>query len=452
MDRSNASHLRSINRRTFLQGSGALAGLSALGLSGCAKQVAKAGTPALASAPPLPIYDQYTPLVPIRAHTDRIFRITVCLRPFRAAGPRMDVEKLGDKTIVHNYGHGGSGWSLSWGSATVATASAMTAAEGSKDIAVLGAGAIGLTSATMLQRAGANVTIYAKERAPFTRSSRATGSWTPASRVALASAVAPSFAATWESMARASFFMYQSFYGMPGSPIEWTDRWSLSDTPRGALGGRGGAAGAPGAAGAAAGGGTGGRGGGRGAAAAAAGGQVLDFINLNDRIADLTPRPIVMPPGSTPFPTPYVTRSSSMTFNVADYSRQLLSDFLIYGGKIETREFHSPQELTTLPQKVIVNCPGYGGRALWGDESIVPVRGQIAWLIPQEDAIYGLSYKGLSVLSRRDGIVMQYSGGQGEEQGWNDTNETPDRANAEESVGVLAELYSRMAGGQKPKA
>jgi len=352
------------------------------------------------------------------------------LRPFRAAGPRRDVEKVGDKTVVHNYGHGGSGWSLSWGSATVATKSAMAAAEGSPEIAVLGAGAIGLTSATMLQRAGAKVTIYAKERAPFTRSSRATGSWTPDSRVALASAVSPTFAAEWEEMARASFFMYQSYYGMPGTPVEWTDRWSLSDTQR--------VAPTPGA---------------------AVDPNIRtdrpapqhDFIHLNSRIADLTPRSIVMPPGSTPFPTPYVTRSSSMTFNVADYSRQLLTDFLIYGGKIETREFHSPQELTQLSQKVIVNCPGYGGRALWGDESIVPVRGQIAWLIPQEGAQYGLNYKGLSMLSRRDGIVMQYSKG-GEDEGWNDTNEAPDRAYAEEGINVLAEMYSRMAAMKKKSA
>ena len=158
-----------------------------------------------------------------------------------------------------------------------------------------------------------------------------------------------------------------------------------------------------------------------------------------------------MPAGSTPFPTPYVSRSSSMTFNVADYSRQLLTDFLIAGGKIETREFHSPQELTQLPQKVIVNCPGYGGRALWGDESIIPVRGQIAWLIPQEGAQYGLTYKGLSMLSRRDGIVMQYSKG-GEDEGWNDSNESPDRAYAEEGVNVLAELYSRMAAMKKKSA
>ena len=344
----------------------------------------------------------------------------------------MDVEKVGDKTVVHNYGHGGSGWSLSWGSAAIAAKSAMVAAEGGQDIAVLGAGAMGLTSATMLQRAGAKVTIYAKDRAPFTRSSRATGSWTPDSRVALASAVSPSFAADWEGMARASFFMYQSYYGMPGSPIEWSDHWSLSDQPRGPQG----AAGA-----------TGGRTAG-GQAGAERPAPEHDFIHLNNRIADLTPRPIVMPPGSTPFPTPYVTRSSSMTFNVADYSRQLLTDFLIAGGKIETREFHTPQELTTLPEKVIVNCPGYGGRALWGDESIIPVRGQIAWLIPQQDALYGLNYKGLNMLSRRDGIVMQYSKG-GEEEGWNDSNEEPDRAYAEEGVNVLAEMYSRMGSLKK---
>ena len=54
----------------------------------------------------------------------------------------------------------------------------------------------------------------------------------------------------------------------------------------------------------------------------------------------------------------------------------------------------------------IVNCPGYGSLALWNDESIIPVRGQIAWLIPQEDAHYGPNYKGLSVLARCDGIVL----------------------------------------------
>src|SRR6202051_2354003 len=100
--------------------------------------------------------------MPIRAEVDRIFRVTVCLRPFRAAGPRLDVEKVGDKTVVHNYGHGGSGWSLSWGSSSIAVEKAL--AGGARDIGVIGCGALGLTSAILLQRAGAKVAIYAKDR------------------------------------------------------------------------------------------------------------------------------------------------------------------------------------------------------------------------------------------------------------------------------------------------
>jgi glycine/D-amino acid oxidase-like deaminating enzyme len=99
--------------------------------------------------------------------------MTVCLRPFRAAGPRIEAERIGDKRVVHNYGHGGSGWSLSWGSAQIVRDLAMQG--GTTDIAVIGCGALGLTAATTLQRAGAKVTIYAADRLPQTRSARATG-------------------------------------------------------------------------------------------------------------------------------------------------------------------------------------------------------------------------------------------------------------------------------------
>src|SRR5258707_229786 len=121
----------------------------------------------------------------------------------RSAGPRLDVERVGDKTVVHNYGHGGSGWSLSWGSSSIAVEQAM--ATGERNIAVIGCGALGLTSAILLQRAGAKVTIYAKERPPDVRSARATGSWTPDSRVALTNSVSPDFPALREKMCRNSF-------------------------------------------------------------------------------------------------------------------------------------------------------------------------------------------------------------------------------------------------------
>src|SRR5262245_24703755 len=338
-----------MNRRSFLQQSGALAGLSLAGLAGCGRP---GSAPAAGGAQALPFYDAVGPIVPIRAHVDRIFRTTVCLRPFRAAGPRTDVEHVGNKIVVHNFGHGGSGWSLSWGAADVAVKKARAAAMGSRDVAVIGCGALGLTAAITAQRTGLRATIFAKERPPFVRSSRATGVWSPDSRIALTSAAAPEFGAEGESMARTSFAMYQSYLGMPGTPIEWTDSYMLSDNPPGE---------------------------GNGESAA------HDFAHYESRIADITPRLQDLPPGTHPFPTKYASRTSRLTFNVADYSRQLMNDFMIAGGVIETREFHSPQDVASVPQKVIINCPGYGGRALWSDESIVPVRGQIAWLIPQEN-------------------------------------------------------------------
>ena len=404
-----------MDRRLFVQGSAALAGLGVL--NGCAKRVGVAAA-SVATAPgiaPVPFYDAPGTLVPIRADVDRIFRITVCLRPFRAAGPRLDVERVGDKTVVHNYGHGGSGWSLSWGSADVVVRRAMEAVPGGREVAVIGCGALGLTAALTAQRMGLQVTIYARERPPYVRSSRATGSWTPDSRIALKSAAPAAFAEQWEGMARTSFSLYQSYLGAPGTPIEWTDRYKLDDEdgPR-----------------------------------QKAYEEQHDFAIYRDRIRDLTPHWTEMPPGSTPFPTKYVTRSSSLTFNVATYSRTLLQEFQVGGGKVETQEFHAPADLAALPQAVVIDCTGYGARQLWGDESIVPVRGQIAWLIPQDGVNYGLYYKGLNVLARRDGIVIQPAGDRGDDTGWNETNEQPDRTAAEAGVRTLQELYARMQPAQ----
>src|SRR5436305_13489414 len=205
-----------MNRRDFL------GGVAIASLSGCAPKIKRVVT-----SPGLPSYDVLPKLMPIRADLDRIFRITVCLRPFRPAGPRLDVERVGDKTVVHNYGHGGSGWSLSWGSSSVAVEKAMAAGE--RDVAVIGCGALGLTSAILLQRAGAKVTIYAKERPPEVRSARATGTWSPDSRVALTNSVSPEFPQFWERMCRSSFGMYQSYLGLPGNPVEWTERYILRD-------------------------------------------------------------------------------------------------------------------------------------------------------------------------------------------------------------------------------
>ena len=331
--------------------------------------------------------------MPIRAQADRIFRVTVCLRPFRAAGPRLDVERVGEKTVVHNYGHGGSGWSLSWGSSSLAVEKAMAAGE--RNVAVIGCGALGLTSAILLQRAGARVTIYAKDRPPEVRSARATGSWTPDSRIALTKSAAPDFPALWERMARSSFRMFESYLGRAGNPVEWMDRYALSDaSPAGAEAQPGREPSSP-----------------------------LEFARYQNRIADITPRAQDLPPGSHPFPVKFVRRNSSLTFNVAGYSRQLMTDFLVEGGRIESAEFHSPSDLSRIAEKVVIS-------------------GQITWLIPQPEVTYGLQYRNLNIVPRRDGIVVQDIGG-GDMTGYNDDNEQPDRAAAEAAVGVLAELTAR---------
>ena len=49
-----------------------------------------------------------------------MIRTIVGLRPFRPSGFVVRAEKLDAKTVVHNYGHGGAGITLSWGTSQLA--------------------------------------------------------------------------------------------------------------------------------------------------------------------------------------------------------------------------------------------------------------------------------------------------------------------------------------------
>jgi D-amino-acid oxidase len=196
--------------------------------------------------------------------------------------------------------------------------------------------------------------------------------------------------------------------------VSWVDHYSVLDHPRG----QGGSSEPPGA---------------------------LDFASYGDRVRDLTPRSELVPAEAAPFQAPYVYRSELMMFNIADYGHTLMADFLAAGGKVVVREFHTPAEIAALDEKVVINCPGYGGRALWKDETLTPVRGQIGWLIPQPEVTYGLYYNNVSMVPRSDGIVVQAVEG-GDMKGYGDTNETVDRAESERAVQTLAELYGRFRG------
>ena len=107
--------IRNLDRRAMLQGSLAF---GSLGLAGCASQ--PRGN---AMRPLLPVFRsrisrrlwRRCALIPTGCSTSP----SACV-PFRAQGPRIEAEQIGDTLVVHNYGHGGSGWSLSWGSANLA--------------------------------------------------------------------------------------------------------------------------------------------------------------------------------------------------------------------------------------------------------------------------------------------------------------------------------------------
>ncbi|NBW08869.1 MAG: FAD-dependent oxidoreductase [Caulobacteraceae bacterium] len=410
------------SRRLVLMG---LGGLGASSLAGCVTGAASA--PALAVPTPRFIVP---PLAPMNLRADRITRMTVCLRPFRAAGPRIEAERIGDKRVVHNYGHGGSGWSLSWGSAQLVRDLAMQG--GTTDIAVIGCGALGLTAATTLQRAGAKVTIYAADRLPQTRSARATGTWTPSSRIADENKVDAGFPDLWEKMARASWARHQTYVGQPGEPVAFLDRYILSDTapPSGSSSEPSGPPAPPSSNPAIT------------ASTPPPPPGVIRFADYEGRLRDITPRSHALTPDQHPFPVASARQTSNMQFNIAELGHRLMADFIAEGGRIEQRTFNTPADLATLTQPVVVNCTGYGARALFGDDSIVPVRGQMTWLPPQPEVRYSLYYNGVGLISRPDGIGVQALRG-GDMFGYGLDNESADRAEAEAAIERAAPLFAK---------
>lgn len=390
-----------MERRRVLAGASAAMCLTAL--QRCTATLPRTQSPAVSN--------RVLALPPLDAEVSRIVRITVCTRPFRAQGPRLDVETIAGKTVVHNYGHGGSGWSLSWGSSNIAVERAISTGE--RDIAVIGCGALGMTSAVLAQRAGARVTIYAKDLPPNVRSSFATGLFTPDSRICFEQYATPAFKTFWEGMCRKSYETYFTLLGLPGDPVEYIDDYAVADTPQELE---------P---------------------------RMADSPDTRPRFArlqreltpDLLTRGMTYPPGSHRFGNRFIRQSTTLMFNLVEYSQYLLNEFRANGGHIEITEFHSPAEFGLLAQNTLINCTGYGARALLDDNSIIPVRGQLARMIPQPTVHYGLSYKFTSFLARRDGFLFQHFGSD-EYQGFNDESVQPNRNEAEDAVQTIAHLFN----------
>src|SRR5690606_34987699 len=257
------------------------------------------------------------------------------------------------------------------------------------------------------QQAGLKVTIYAKDRPPYAASHRATGSFTPDSRICSAQ-FASGFARQWETMARYSFRRFQSLLGVDGNPIEWRDMYSLSDVPFGTP-------------------------------RPEVRSEEPDYPDFErELLPDLTPRSVTV--SSHPFPAPYVQRRPTMIFNIAEYTRSLMAGFFASGGTIETFVMQDKGDFAAIDERTIINCTGYGARSLLVDDSIIPVRGQTAKLIPQPELDYGFYYSSrrVSIYPRRDGLLVQA-------QAEGDFNNDAEDLNPEESISAVQRISEIVA-------
>jgi glycine/D-amino acid oxidase-like deaminating enzyme len=101
-----------------------------------------------------------------------------------------------------------------------------------------------------------------------------------------------------------------------------------------------------------------------------------------------------------------VRQYSTMLIEPHTYLNALLRDFYLAGGKVVVRELKDRREIATLPESLIFNCTGLGARALVGDQTLGPVRGQLEVLLPQPEVDY--CYLGMSgyMFPRTDGIIL----------------------------------------------
>ena len=290
----------------------------------------------------------------------RIIRQVVGLRPFRRSGFRLEAEALGDKVLIHNYGHGGGGVSLSWGTGQLALERALETPH--RQAAVLGCGAVGLSTARLLQDHGFSVTIYARDLPPNPTSNIAGAQWSPTTVVDSDRRTA-SFDAQYVSASRFAFHYFQLLV-QPRYGVTWRENYFLSEAPR---------------------------------RPSTSERTLLDeFIPLED-----------LAPNEHPFGRYHVARVRSMHIEPSLYLLTVLADFRLAGGRVVVREFPDTQSIAALSEPLIVNCTGLGAATLFGDGDMLPIKGQLVVLMPQPDVDFiTIGPGGLYMMPRQDGIIL----------------------------------------------
>lgn len=310
-------------------------------------------------------------LPPVRASWDRIIRTTVGLRPHRPSGFNVSAGDVDGKTVIHDYGHGGAGHSLGWGTGLLVAELALQHAD--RRAAVLGCGTVGLTAARQLQRRGFDVTIYAKAVPPDTTSNMALAAFTPMSGL-IGAEVTPEWETQFKTAVSAAYRQLQLLAGRDYG-ISWIDSFAATDN----IGAR----------------------------------RPVDpqrpptnfnGLEMNELMppgVTETAGRVVLGPGEHPFPTQYAVWQRQLRIEPSIYLDALMRDFRVFGGRIVIRTFDTPRDLMSLDENLIVNCTGLGAATLFGDTTMVPVKGQLTVFVPQPEVNYACR-----TMPRSDGIAL----------------------------------------------
>jgi len=300
-------------------------------------------------------------LPPVQVSAERVIGELVGLRPYRPGGFVVRAEAMSGKLVIHNYGHGGCGLGFSWGSSQLAVEAALQAE--SRECAVLGCGAVGLSAGLLLQRHGFRVTIYARDLPPNTTSNIAGGLWSPFF-VFDEDSLTPAFLQQFKAAARHAHRHFRSLVGSEYG-VRWIDSYFTEDgkepPPR----------------------------------------FFGDLPELFPRVADFGP-------SEHPFPRRHARRSGTMQIQTPRYMRAIERDFRSAGGDIVVREFRDVRGVLELAEPTVINCTGLGSRDLFGDKELVPARGQMTLLLPQPEVDYflGIDGEALYMIPRDDGILL----------------------------------------------
>jgi len=270
----------------------------------------------------------------------------VGVRPHRAGGVRLELDdeliasRHGSKFLIHNYGHGGAGITLSFGCAAVVAdhVRALKRDMRRPSVAVLGCGVVGLTVAAELRRRWPKlrVTVYAKDLdIRKTTSFVAAGQFEP-------SGICDEYETEDEKKVLADYLRRSRDRIVElGTSSRW-HRYGIALR------------------------------------------RDYTLDHWNRAYDEYTPQDVVPAyrSGALPFDKLNAIGREYRTWliNPTILLPRLVTELKASAVRFRQRQFAGKDDFAELKENIIVNCTGYGARTLMNDEDVIPKRGHLVML------------------------------------------------------------------------